>query len=142
MTNKKNYRILIICTGNSCRSQIAEGFFRSLGYNIIEVMSAGITAHGLNPLAIKTMSDIGIDISAHESDDVAKYLDQSFDYVITVCENAEKNCPVFPGKVERLHWPFEDPAIASGTKSEKLAVFAEIRDQIGRRVELFISKLS
>lgn len=112
-----------------------------MGYNRIDVNSAGLTTHGLNPLAVKTMSKVGIDISAHESESLTKYQDQSFDFVITVCDNAEKNCPVFPGKVERLHWPFDDPAGATGTESEKLAVFANIRDQIGLRIKQFLNEL-
>ena len=139
--NLAKLRILILCTGNSCRSQIAEGFFRSFGDIMTEISSAGLTAHGLNPLAIKTMAGIGIDISAQTSDSLEKYLNEPFDFVITVCDNAAEKCPNFPGQVKQLHWSIEDPAQATGTEPEKLAVFARIRDQIGQRIKQFLSEL-
>lgn len=135
-------RILVLCTGNSCRSQIAEGFFRILGDEKIEISSAGLTTHGLNPLAVKTMSEIDIDISGQTSDSLEKYLRLSFDYLITVCDKAAENCPVFPGQAKRLHWPFDDPAKAAGSESEKLLIFAKVRDAIGERVKQFLSELN
>lgn len=147
---KTRLRILVLCTGNSCRSQIAEGFFRSLGDKKVEIFSAGLTPHGLNPLAVKTMAEIGIDISTQTSDSLEKYLELSFDYLITVCDNAADNCPVFPGQAKglvrlgqavRLHWPFEDPAGTIGTESERMVVFAKVRDDIGEQIRQFLSKL-
>lgn len=135
-------RILVLCTGNSCRSQIAEGFFRILGDEKIEISSAGLTTHGLNPLAVKTMSEIDIDISGQTSDSLEKYLRLSFDYLITVCDKAAENCPVFPGQAKRLHWPFDDPAKATGSESEKLLTFAKVRDAIGEQVKQFLSELN
>ena len=134
-------RILILCTGNSCRSQIAEGFFRTLADEKLEFSSAGLATHGLNPLAVKTMSEIGIDISNQTSDSLEKYVNRLFDYIITVCDNAAENCPVFPGRAKHLHWPFEDPAGATGTEREKLLVFAMVRDAIGEQVEQFLKEL-
>ncbi len=111
-------RILVLCTGNSCRSQIAEGFFRQLGGDRIEVYSAGLEPKGVNPRAVQVMSEVGVDISRQSSDHVSKYLGQSFDYVITVCDNAAANCPSFPGEGARLHWPFKDPAEATGSEDQ------------------------
>lgn len=124
-------RILILCTGNSCRSQMAEGFLKSFDEEL-EVYSAGTKpADKVNPKAIQVMREIGIDISNNKPEDVAKYLDQSFDYVITVCDNAKETCPVFIGKVgKQLHIGFEDPADATGTEEEILSVFRKVRDEI------------
>jgi arsenate reductase (thioredoxin) len=137
-------RILVLCTGNSCRSQMAEGFFRhylnqrGLKRAAAFVRSAGLETHGLNPKAIRVMSEIGIDISGHTSNDLQEYLGDSFDYVITVCDNAAKNCPIFPGKGRRLHWPFDDPAGATGKEDEILDEFRRIRDQILQRVRSWL----
>lgn len=124
-------RILILCTGNSCRSQMAEGFLKSFNEEL-EVYSAGTKpAEKVNPKAIKVMQEIGIDISKGKPEDVAQYLDQSFDYVITVCDNAKETCPVFIGKVgKQLHIGFEDPADATGSEEEILSVFRKVRDEI------------
>ena len=126
--------ILVLCTGNSCRSQMAEGFFREYGGSEIEVYSAGISSHGVNPKAIMVMADIGIDITHHKSESFERYLQTSFDFVITVCDNAAKSCPIFPGPALRLHWPFEDPAQAKGSEDMILVKFREVRDQIRQAV--------
>jgi arsenate reductase len=131
-------KILILCTGNSCRSQMAEGFLTSFGTEL-EVFSAGTNPSGeVHPLAIKVMQDVGIDISNSNPKNVEQYLNSHFDYVITVCDNAKETCPVFLGKVEhRLHIGFEDPAEAEGTEDERLAVFRKIRDEIKSEFEKF-----
>lgn len=128
-----NKKILILCTGNSCRSQMAEGFLKSFDKNL-EVYSAGTKpAERVNPFAIKAMKEIGIDISNGIAEDVDKYLSQSFDYVITVCDNAKETCPVFMGDVKhRLHIGFDDPADAVGTEEEVLPVYRRVRDEIKR----------
>jgi len=126
-------RILILCTGNSCRSQMAEGFLKSFDKNL-EVFSAGTKpSDKVNPKAIQVMKEIGMDISSGVPEDVDKYLQQPFDYVLTVCDNAKETCPVFIGKVKhQLHIGFEDPADATGTEEEILAVFRRVRDEIKR----------
>jgi arsenate reductase len=126
-------RILILCTGNSCRSQMAEGFLKSFDKNL-EVNSAGTKpAEKVNPFAIRAMKEIGIDISSGVAEDVSKYLSQSFDYVITVCDNAKETCPVFIGDVKhRLHIGFDDPADAVGTEEEVMPVYRRVRDEIKR----------
>ncbi len=136
--------VLVLCTGNSCRSQMAEGFlreyFRRRGDHTSAqaVKSAGLEPHGVNPHAIEVMSEIGIDISGHTSNHVTEYLEQSFDYVITVCDNAAANCPTFPGPARRLHWPFDDPAATVGTGEEILAEFRRIRDEIGDKIRAWL----
>jgi arsenate reductase len=124
-------RILILCTGNSCRSQMAEGYLKSLD-KFLEVYSAGTKpAAGVNPLAVKVMNENGIDISRNKSKNVNEFIDQSFDYVITVCDKAKETCPFFIGKVgKQLHIGFEDPAEATGTEEEVLKVYRKVRDQI------------
>ena len=135
MNKHKPLGILVLCTGNSCRSQIAEGFFRHYGEPGVEVFSAGLEPKGVNPRAVQVMREVGIDISAHSSDHLSKYLGQKFDYVITVCDKAAANCPVFPGAGTKLHWPFEDPADATGNEEQVLASFRRIRDEIGTKVK-------
>lgn len=124
-------KILILCTGNSCRSQMAEGFLKSFDINL-EVYSAGTKpADNVNPKAMKVMNEVGIDISKNYPKDVEQFINESFDYVITVCDNAKETCPVFIGKVgKQLHIRFEDPAEATGTEGEILAVFRKVRDEI------------
>ena len=124
-------RILILCTGNSCRSQMAEGFLKSFDNNL-EVFSAGTKpVEKVNPFAVKAMKEIGIDISDGIAENVDKYLSQSFDYVITVCDNAKETCPVFIGKVKhRLHIGFDDPADAVGSEDEIMPVYRRVRDEI------------
>ena len=124
-------KILILCTGNSCRSQMAEGLLKSFDKNL-EVYSAGTKpAEKVNPFAVKAMQEIGIDISEGKAENVDKYLSQSFDYVITVCDNAKETCPVFIGNVKhRLHIGFDDPADAVGTEEEVMPVYRRVRDEI------------
>ena len=126
-----NKRILILCTGNSCRSQMAEGFLKSFDPEL-EVFSAGTKpAENVNINAVAVMNEIGIDLSKYEPENVTKYLDQSFDYVITVCDNAKETCPIFVGKVKnRIHIGFEDPADAKGTSEEIITIFRKVRDEI------------
>lgn len=125
--------VLILCTGNSCRSHLAEGLLRHVAGDILEVASAGSKPAGyVHPLGIKAMAEIGIDISAHTSKHMNDFLVRDVETVITVCGNADQACPVFPGQVNRHHWPFDDPAHAAGTEEEKLAVFRRVRDEIRR----------
>ena len=123
--------VLILCTGNSCRSHLAEGILRAAAGDSLNVQSAGSKPAGyVHPLAIQVMSEIGIDISAHQSKHLNDFLQQRVETVITVCGNADQACPVFPGQVNRHHWGFSDPAHATGTEEEKLAVFRKVRDEI------------
>jgi arsenate reductase len=122
--------ILVLCTGNSCRSQIAEGYLRHFAGNKAKVYSAGIETHGVNPKAIQVMAEDHIDIAGHTSDNVDEYLDIPFDYVITVCDNAKENCPYFPTKAERFHQNFPDPAKATGNPDEVMDEFRRVRDLI------------
>jgi arsenate reductase len=125
--------ILILCTGNSCRSHLAEGLLRrALGDDFV-VASAGSNPAGyVHPLGIKAMAEIGIDISAHRSKHLNEFLDQQVETVITVCGNADQACPMFPGQVNRHHWGFDDPAHAAGTEEEQMQVFRRVRDEIAR----------
>ena len=128
-------RVLILCTGNSCRSQMAEGLVNRLLEGEWEARSAGTrpAAH-VHPLAVRTMAEVGIDISAAQPDTVDRYLDAKWDLVVTVCDSAKEVCPTFPGPVERLHVSFEDPALAEGEDEEKMAVFRRVRDEIRRHL--------
>ena len=135
----KKYKVLILCTGNSARSQMAEGLLRHLAGDRFEVESAGTVASFVRPQAIAAMSEIGIDISGHRSKCLDEFLGTPFDYVITVCDNAQQNCPVFPGKAERIHWSFDDPAEAKGGEDDVLAVFRRVRDEIGLKLNSFIA---
>ena len=123
-------KILVLCTGNSCRSQIAEGFIRALMGQKFEVSSAGIEAHGLNPGAVATMKEIGIDISTQTSNRISEFEGQEFDYVLTVCDNAKENCPIFPAKTKLFHKDFPDPAKATGSVAEIAQAFREARELI------------
>ena len=123
-------RILVLCTGNSCRSQIAEGYLRHFGGEQIEVFSAGIETHGVNPRAIETMKADGIDISGHTSNNLTEYLLIPFDLILTVCDHAQEVCPVFPGNAKKIHHNFPDPAKATGTEEEIQAAFAQVRNLI------------
>lgn len=127
--------VLFLCTGNSCRSQMAEGFLRAYGGQVYDAHSAGTKPSTVNRLAVQVMSEVGIDISNHRSKNVTEYLGQHFPLVITVCDNAKEHCPIFPGPCIREHWPFEDPAEATGTEEERLKVFRKVRDQIAARVQ-------
>jgi arsenate reductase (thioredoxin) len=122
--------ILVLCTGNSCRSQIAEGYLRHFAKDSANIYSAGIETHGVNPKAIQVMAEDGIDISKHTSNNVDEYMNIPFDYVITVCDNAKENCPYFPTNAQRFHQNFPDPAKATGTQDEIMAGFRRVRDMI------------
>jgi arsenate reductase len=122
--------ILILCTGNSCRSQIAEGWIRHFAKEKAQVYSAGIETHGVNPKAIATMKDAGIDISAHTSNHIDEYRNIPFDFMITVCDHANENCPYFPSNAKRFHHNFRDPAKMKGTDEEIWKAFAGTRDEI------------
>jgi arsenate reductase (thioredoxin) len=137
MTKK---RILVLCTGNSARSQMGEGLFRAEGGERFEVFSAGTRPSAVRSEAIAVMKEIGVDISGHRSKSVDEFLGQSMDFVVTVCDNARDNCPVFPAGTERLHWSFEDPAAVQGSEQERLAAFRRVRDQIHERVKTFFQE--
>jgi arsenate reductase (thioredoxin) len=128
-------RVLFLCTHNSARSQMAEGLLRHLAGDRFEAYSAGTEATHVRPLAIRAMDEIGIDISGQESKTLNRYLGEPFDYVITVCDEANEACPFFPGAKNRLHWSFEDPAQATGSEEERLGVFRTARDKIRERIE-------
>jgi arsenate reductase len=134
----KKLNILFLCTGNSCRSQMAEGWARHLKGDLVDVWSAGIETHGLNPLAVKVIAEAGVDISNHRSKHLNEIKDVRFDWVITVCDSANERCPVFPGKVKRFHIGFDDPpklARSAKNEEEALAHYRRVRDQIRRFVE-------
>lgn len=133
-------RILVLCTGNSCRSQIAEGYLRHFAGPEAEVYSAGIETHGVNPGAIAIMKEDGIDISSHTSNNVNEYVDIDFDYVITVCDNARESCPYFPTQARKFHYNFPDPAKASGTEEEIMEQFRVVREMIKKYAEAFIKE--
>jgi arsenate reductase (thioredoxin) len=125
--------VLILCTGNSCRSHLAEGMLRALAGEFLTVASAGSHPAGyVHPLAHRVMAEIDIDLSSHSSKSLQVFLDKPIETVITVCGNADQVCPTFPGQVNRHHWPFDDPAHATGTEEERLAVFRRVRDEIRR----------
>jgi arsenate reductase (thioredoxin) len=128
-------RVLFLCTHNSARSQMAEGLLRQFGGNRFEAFSAGTEATHVRPLAIRAMAELGIDISRQESKTLDRYLDQPFDKVITVCDQANETCPVFFGARERLHWSFPDPSRATGTEADQVAVYRGVRDAIRARIE-------
>ena len=131
-------RVLILCTGNSARSQMAEGILCSIGGDRFEVASAGIAPSNVRTEAIEAMREIGIDLSSHRSKSVDEFIDQEFDYVITVCDNANESCPVFPGNAKRRHWSFADPVAARGTAEARLAAFRVVRDQIHEKLSEFV----
>lgn len=133
----KPIRVLILCTGNSARSQMTEGLLRKLGGSSFEVASAGVNPTSVRPQAVTVMHEIGIDISQQHSKSVTEFVDQEFDFVITVCDNANEHCPVFPAKTQRIHWSFEDPAAATGDESAILTVYRRVRDQIQEQLQAF-----
>ncbi|HSB91006.1 MAG TPA: arsenate reductase ArsC [Anaerolineales bacterium] len=136
-------RILVLCTGNSCRSQMAEGWFRHLGGEAVEVDSAGSRPAGyVHPLAVRVMAEASVDISGQRSRPISDFLGQAFDYVITLCDEAAEACPVFPGRAARLHWGFEDPADAEGDEAQRLEVYRRVRDGLRTRVESFLKEIS
>ncbi|MFC6102192.1 arsenate reductase ArsC [Olivibacter domesticus] len=133
-------KILVLCTGNSCRSQLAEGYLRAFAEDKAEIYSAGIETHGVNPKAIQVMKEDGIDISNHTSNHVDEYDHIDFDYVITVCDNAKESCPFFPTKAQKFHHNFPDPAKATGTNEEVMNQFRAVRDEVKAYAEEFVSK--
>jgi len=132
-------RVLFLCTHNSARSQMAEGFLRALAPDRFEVASAGTQATRVHPLAVRATAEVGIDLGGHTSKILDPFVEQPWDYVITVCDAANEACPVFPKKSSRLHWSFEDPSQASGNDAQRLDVFRRVRDQIRRRIEAWIA---
>jgi arsenate reductase (thioredoxin) len=122
--------VLVLCTGNSCRSQLAEGYLRHFAGDKAQIYSAGIETHGVNPKAIQVMAEDHIDISKHTSNNVDEYINIPFDYIITVCDNANENCPYFPGTAKRFHYNFPDPAKAKGLSEEVMDEFRRVRDMI------------
>ena len=131
-------KVLFLCTGNSCRSQMAEGWARALKGDAIEAYSAGIETHGLNPRAVAAMAEAGVDISGQKSQHVGEFADVSFDFVVTVCGHANEHCPIFPGRAKVVHVPFDDPpklAAGAATEEEALAPYRRVRDEIRRYVE-------
>lgn len=132
-------RVLVLCTGNSCRSQIAQGYLAHFSPEGTEVFSAGVETHGVNPRAIETMKADGIDISSHTSNNISEYDGQEFDFIITVCDSAKEKCPYFPSKAVRFHQNFPDPYGATGSDEEIAAVFASVRDQIKIYCKEFVS---
>jgi arsenate reductase len=140
--DQKKMRVLFLCTGNSARSQMAEAFLRRYGNEHFEAYSAGLEPKGINPLTIQVMDEIGYDLSGHTSKGVKEFLGKVFIHdLITVCDNAEKNCPsTWPGVIKKMHWSFEDPAAFEGSEEEKLAKFHEIRDQIDQKVRAWVAE--
>ena len=136
---KGKQRVLLLCTGNSARSQMAEGLLRRDGGGRFEVESAGVSPGRVRPEAIVVMREIGICISGQRSKSVEEFAGQAFDYVITVCDNAREQCPFFPAETERIHWSFDDPAAVEGDEAERLAVFRRVRDEIRARLREFTS---
>ena len=130
-------RVLFVCTGNSARSVLAEALLRQHGGDAFEVHSAGTEPKGINPLTLRVLADAGIDASWARSKSVDEFLDQSFDYVVTVCDQARQVCPVFPGVHESLHWGYDDPVAAEGTEEERLAAFRKVFIQLGERIRQF-----
>lgn len=133
--------VLVLCTGNSCRSQMMQGYLNHFGNEKIKAYSAGIETHGVNPRAIKVLAEDGVDISHHTSNHVDEYRDVNFDYLITVCDHAKENCPWFPTDAEKLHHSFNDPAKASGKEDEILAEFRKVRDEVKEYAKQFANKL-
>ena len=134
-SNREKIKVLFLCTGNSCRSQIAEGWARHLNGNIIDAYSAGIRPIGVSSRAIKVMAEAGVDISMHKSRHIDEFSEIDFDYVVTLCDNAAENCPVFSGKTRIVHKPFDDPYFASGSEEQIMATFRKVRDDIRTFIE-------
>ena len=132
-------RVLFLCTGNSARSQMAEGLLRSVGGGDFEVHSAGTDPKELHPLAVEAMRETGIDIAGHRSKSLERFLGQHFDCIITVCDRARDSCPTFPDDNQRIHWGFEDPAAVTGTRAEQLAVFRCVRNEISERLRVWVT---
>ena len=130
--------VLFLCTGNSCRSQMAEGWLRKLAGDRFKAISAGTMPAGLNPRAVQVMKEFDMDISQHRSKEVTEFSGSRFDYVITVCDRAKEACPILPGGGKVLHWSFQDPAEADGSEEERMHVFRQVRDEIGSRVAAWL----
>jgi len=135
----KMKKVLVLCTGNSCRSQIAEGYLRHFAGSKAIIYSAGVETHGVNPKAIATMAEDGIDIAAHTSNNITEYRDIDFDYVITVCDNAKERCPFFPSKAQKFHKNFTDPAKATGSEEEINKAFRSVRNTIKQYAQQFVT---
>jgi len=133
-------KVLFVCTENSCRSQMAEGFLRRLAGDRFDIFSAGAQPTGLNPTAVEVMKEIGIDISGHRSKSVDEFAGQAFDYVITVCDNAKESCPIFPAATKRIHWSLDDPAAIQGSEEKTLAEFRRVRDQLRSLLRRFVEE--
>jgi arsenate reductase (thioredoxin) len=131
-------RVLFLCTGNSARSQMAEGLLRFLGKDDFDAFSAGSEPHGLNPRAVQVMGEIGIDIAQQRSKHLTEYQDQSFDYIITVCDREHERCPTFPGDTEGIHWSYPDPVVVVDDEQAQLRAFRKVRDEIRERLHLWI----
>ena len=138
MSDRK--KLLFVCTGNSARSQMAEGLLRHIAGDRFEAFSAGTRPTDIRPEAMRVMDEIGIDISGQYPKFVDKFIGQNFDYVVTVCDNANESCPLFPGRAERLHWSFQDPAAVQGSEIERLSAFRKIRDEIRARIGSFLQQ--
>lgn len=134
-------RVLILCTSNACRSQMAEGLWRHLGGDDWRVFSAGLRPTRVHPLAIRVMDEIGIDIRSQRSEPIELYREQPFDLLVTVCDSAERQCPTLPHVTTKLHWPFPDPDAATGSEEQRLRVFRDVRDQIAWQVKSFLQQV-
>jgi arsenate reductase len=135
-------KVLFLCTGNSCRSQMAEGFLQHLAGDRFEVFSAGSRPKGLSPDAAESMKEVGIDISGQRSKNVTEFLGQRMSYVITVCDRAKESCPIFPGAFHTIHWGIDDPALAQGSNAERMVEFRRVRDEIEEHIRNFIGQAS
>ncbi len=135
-------RVLVLCTHNSARSQMAERFLRELGGDRFEVASAGTVATAVHPLAARVMKELGLDLRGHSSKTLDRYLGERWDYVITVCDQAGERCPLFPGPARRIHWSFEDPSAATGSEAERLATFRRVRDAIRDRLRAWLAEIT
>jgi len=133
-------RVLVLCTHNSARSQMAERLLRDLGRDRLEVASAGTVATAVHPLAARVMEEVGLDLRGHSSKTLERYLGERWDYVITVCDQAGERCPLFPGPARRIHWSFEDPSAATGSEAERLATFRRVRDAIRDRLRAWLAE--
>lgn len=140
-SSESKIKILFLCTGNSCRSQMAEGFARQYGKGRLDVYSAGISPSGVNPRAVAVMKEVGVDISGQTSKSLDKDILDKADFIITLCGDARESCPVVPGKVQKRHWPLEDPARAKGTEEEIINEFRAVRDEISKLVKDLITEL-
>ena len=139
--NQEKIKVLFLCTGNSCRSQMAEAWLREQGGDRFEVYSAGLEPHGVNPYTIQVMEETGYDMSGHRSKHLDEYIGEiDFNFLITVCGNADERCPYFPGMGTRLHWPFKDPAAFEGPEDEKIEQFRKIRDQIKEKIQSWLDE--